>query len=296
MPAATAAGWRAFSRQPAGAITSIGRWAPAQGGASGSVRTRTAKKAADFVTESGQLRLPSTCGSVPAKSRRRVSPAIVASSRRRRSRSAPSAVGLEHVLGAVAAVGQRGEGGAGAALGVGEDLAHPGAQRLRPRALGAARPRRQGADPVRRLLGAEVGEALARVAHLRRQPLQRLRGGAGRRDHHALLVEAAGEGGHRRPASGRRRRHGGRGRRRSRQLAIDEDGGDEGDVGQVGAAAVGVVEDPVAPGCCSSPSTAATASGIEPRWTGMCSACITSSPAASKSAVEQSWRSLMLAE
>src|SRR3954470_13542142 len=50
------------------------------------------------------------------------------------------------------------------------------------------------------------------------------------------------------------------------------------------------------PSAWSSPSTAATDAGIAPRWTGMCSACMTISPWASKSAVEQSWRSLMLAE
>ncbi len=55
---------------PRGALTSIGRWAPAEGGASGSVSTRTAKNAADLVTESGQLRLPSTWASLPAKSSR----------------------------------------------------------------------------------------------------------------------------------------------------------------------------------------------------------------------------------
>src|SRR5947208_7215695 len=43
-------------------------------------------------------------------------------------------------------------------------------------------------------------------------------------------------------------------------------------------------------------STAATASGIAPRWTGMCSACMTISPRGSNSAVEQSRRSLMFAE
>ena len=42
--------------------------------------------------------------------------------------------------------------------------------------------------------------------------------------------------------------------------------------------------------------TAATASGIAPRWTGMCSACATMRPRSSKSAVEQSRRSLMFAE
>ena len=42
--------------------------------------------------------------------------------------------------------------------------------------------------------------------------------------------------------------------------------------------------------------TAATASGIAPRWTGMCSACAIIRPRSSNSAVEQSRRSLMLAE
>ena len=42
--------------------------------------------------------------------------------------------------------------------------------------------------------------------------------------------------------------------------------------------------------------TAATASGIAPRWTGMCSAWTIMRPARSKSAVEQSRRSLMFEE
>src|ERR1700756_2535749 len=42
--------------------------------------------------------------------------------------------------------------------------------------------------------------------------------------------------------------------------------------------------------------TAATASGIAPRWTGMCSAWAIIRPPSSNSAVEQSRRSLMLAE
>src|SRR5919108_1923075 len=42
--------------------------------------------------------------------------------------------------------------------------------------------------------------------------------------------------------------------------------------------------------------TAATASGIAPRWTGMCSACAIIRPRSSKRAVEQSRRSLMFAE
>src|SRR5205085_1039811 len=50
------------------------------------------------------------------------------------------------------------------------------------------------------------------------------------------------------------------------------------------------------PGEWSRSRTAATAAGIAPRCTGMCSACITISPRALNSAVEASRRSLMLAE
>ena len=50
------------------------------------------------------------------------------------------------------------------------------------------------------------------------------------------------------------------------------------------------------PGRGSSSRTAATASGIAPRWTGMCSACAIMRPSTSNSPVEQSRRSLMLAE
>ena len=50
------------------------------------------------------------------------------------------------------------------------------------------------------------------------------------------------------------------------------------------------------PGSVASEATASTAAGMDPRCTGMCSACITSSAFASKRAVEQSRRSLMLGE
>ena len=43
LPAATAAGARALRSEPSGATTVTGRYAPSQGGTSGSVRTRTAK-------------------------------------------------------------------------------------------------------------------------------------------------------------------------------------------------------------------------------------------------------------
>ena len=50
------------------------------------------------------------------------------------------------------------------------------------------------------------------------------------------------------------------------------------------------------PGPGSRSITAATASGIAPRCTGMCSAWATIRPSASNSAAEQSRRSLMLEE
>ena len=58
------------------------------------------------------------------------------------------------------------------------------------------------------------------------------------------------------------------------RLAVREHRRDDRDVRQVGPAAEGVVEDPGVAGAWSSSSTAATAAGIAPRWTGMCSACI----------------------
>ncbi len=77
-PATTAAGGRALSSEPSGAITVTGRYAPAVGGMSGSVSTRTANQQALRVTESGQLRLPSCCSAEPVKSSVSSSPATVA--------------------------------------------------------------------------------------------------------------------------------------------------------------------------------------------------------------------------
>jgi hypothetical protein len=88
-PAATAAGETALTRQPAGARTETGSIAPAEAGTSGSVRQRTTKRQAETVTASGQLRLPSCCGAVPAKSISSSSPATVTAAR---SSSSPSAV------------------------------------------------------------------------------------------------------------------------------------------------------------------------------------------------------------
>ena len=47
LPATTAAGRRALSRLPSGAVTVTGRIAPAAGGMSGSVSTRTANQQAE---------------------------------------------------------------------------------------------------------------------------------------------------------------------------------------------------------------------------------------------------------
>ena len=66
-----------MTSEPCGAPTVTGAKAPAEAGTSGAVKQRTTKYAADRVTESGQLRLPSCCGSVPAKSISTSSPATV---------------------------------------------------------------------------------------------------------------------------------------------------------------------------------------------------------------------------
>jgi hypothetical protein len=43
-------------------------------------------------------------------------------------------------------------------------------------------------------------------------------------------------------------------------------------------------------------TAASTEAGMDPRWTGMCSACATSSASGPKTAAEQSSRSLMFGE
>ena len=109
LPAATAAGGaRVEQRSPAARATSTGRCAPADGGASGSVSTRTAKNAADLVTASGQLRLPSTCVGAAGE----VEPQRVAGDRRRHPQLDVGVAvrpALEHVGGLVVAVGELGD-------------------------------------------------------------------------------------------------------------------------------------------------------------------------------------------
>ena len=184
----------------------------------------------------------------------------------------------------------------GAALGVGEDLLHPGAQQLEPVALGElGQP--QLADPVGGRLGAQVGEALARRAHLRGEPLQLALADPGRRDHDPLFLERSSS----EPASRL-----GSGPPMSawwaRQAAKpsssprDEDRRDQRHVGQVGAAPVGVVEDPGDARALLLVQHRGDRVGHRAEVDGDVLGLHHELAAASKSAVEQSWRSLMLAE
>ena len=197
-----------------------------------------------MVTESGQLRLPSTWGPCRVKSSVR----LVALDRRRDPQAdvallAPRVV-LEHVLGLVGAVGKLGERGPGAALRVVEDLRHPGAQQVDAVALGELE-QAPLADQVGGSLGAQVGKPLARVAHLARP-------GAPARSSSARV------GGITTPSSSSRVEPAGipagvgpptsawwaRLAAKPSSSPAGEDRRDQGDVGQVGAAPVGVVEDP----------------------------------------------------
>ena len=99
-------------------------------------------------------------------------------------------------------------------------------------------------------LGAEIGAALVRVSHPAREVSQQLavesalRHQPGRRDHHALLLERARVGGHAARELAADVGVVGAAGGEAGQLAAAEDGGDESDVGKMGAAAIGVVEDP----------------------------------------------------
>ena len=208
----------------------------------------------------------------------------------------PRELVLEHVLGPVGAVGERGERGAGAALGVGEDGRHARAQAVAAVALGQlGEP--PLAEPVRGRLGAQVGEPLVRRAHPRGEPLEQRRarravGGITTPSSSSVRETAGMPPGVGPPTSAWWARLAAK--------PISSPATKTGEIRVMSGRWVpprnGSLRIQASPGSCSSPSTAATAAGIEPRWTGMCSACITSSPAASNSAVEQSWRSLMLAE
>ena len=145
-----------------------------------------------MVTERGQLRLPSTWSALPSKS----SAQGIAADRGAQAQADVAVASLEHVLGRALAVGEIRERGAGAPLGVVEDLV---GRRSRSRSRAVSRRQLpQPADPgqVRGALGAQVGEPLARVAHLAGEVGQDRVIGAGRagsrRPPRRAVTESAG--------------------------------------------------------------------------------------------------------
>ena len=99
------------------------------------------------------------------------------------------------------------------------------------------------------------------------------------------------------PGPSRRRRRGARARRPSRAARRSTSIGETSVMsGRCEPPRNGSLSTHTSPGATSCARTAATEAGSAPRWTGMCSAWITSRPAASNSAVEQSRRSLMLGD
>ena len=216
MPAATAApraGVQHAARRRAHLDRAVG--AGAIGGMSGSVSTRTANRQAERVTASGQLRLPSCWGALPAKSSSSRSPSTAA-----RRRSTQIAVGrLEHVLGAGA---RRRAAPPGTRACAARSSRAPRRCASRSRSGRGARRARRGA--ARRCGWPRAGRAGRRGA--RRgwricvdELLDRVLVERARRDHDALLRERAAVGRHRPGHARRRRRRGARGWRRSRSAA-----------------------------------------------------------------------------
>ncbi len=240
MPAATAAPALALSRLPWGARIVTGANAPVQAGMSGSVSTRSANMQAERVTAIGQLRLPSCCGALPEKSSVRRSPLTLACSRSTRSPSRASSTSCAVSV----ASGSACDAGAHAALGVVEHSRVSFAQPLHadpPRELEQPR----GAGVVGRELRAQVGAPLLRLAHRGDQALDRGLVQRLRRDHDALLGEAAAARGHRAGSGAADVGVVGTGDCEAEQRLIgSEHRGDERDVGQVGSAREWVVENP----------------------------------------------------
>src|SRR6266511_3861325 len=77
LPAPTAAGGNAATKDPGGATTVTGRIAPPLAGMVGSTAERSEYDTADTVTASTAFTLPRACGSVPVKSKDTESPEIV---------------------------------------------------------------------------------------------------------------------------------------------------------------------------------------------------------------------------
>ena len=218
---------------------------------------------------------------------------------RDRQQRPPISAIVEHVLEAVGAVGHGGDAGAHLALGVVQQRL-AGREHRRGAVLRAQRLEALHAEPVRRHLRAQIGQALARHLAVEQDQVQhvllQLAGAVepDRRDAQAFLVDvgvaAIGEIGVVRDIG-----------RPGDERAVDEDRLGEHDVGQMRAAAgIGVVadEDVARPDvlggwrcriCGTMPMSCRDASGCARPGTA-------SSPRASNSAVEQSRRSLMLVE
>ena len=182
---------------------------------SGSVSTRTANRQAERVTASGQLRLPSCW----ARAAGEVEDQPLAGDGRAQAQHggrprAPRARPRRRTL----AVGQRGQAGARAPLGVVEHGVGGRAQPLGPEALGE-RGQAQRADAVGGQLRAQVGAALLPAgASARRAPRSRRRRARAARSRRPPRPAC----GCRRASSrarARRRRRGARGWRRSRAAA-----------------------------------------------------------------------------
>ena len=225
------------------------------------------------------------------KSSVRASPATVAVS----AQLDVTGAALEHVARVALAVGHRCDRRTGAALGVVGHRRGRGRELRRADPFGAAR---SGADAGRvgGELGPQVGAALGRVSHLGDELVDRIgveHRGAITTPSSSSVCESAGiEPGTRPPTSAWWARLA------AKPISVSPANAGVMTVmsGRWVPPANGSLRTHARSGAWSSPTTAATAAGIAPRWTGMCSACMTISPAGSNSAVEQSRRSLMLAE
>ena len=195
------------------------------------------------MTESGQLRLPSCWGVGAGEVERQP----VAGDRRPQHDPQVAVARLEHVLGACARRRRASRGGACAALGVVEHLIECAARRLGPtrRASSPVAGRRPVGGELRAKIGAPLGAAAASGATSRAiaASSQAPWGSITTPSSSSVRLSAGIEPGVGPPTSAWWARVAAN----PISCAVGEHGRDHGDVGQVGAAAVRVVEDPRAP-------------------------------------------------
>jgi hypothetical protein len=144
---------------------------------------------------------------------------------------------LDNVLGLAATVRELCDRGPHHPLGVGEELVHRGGDAVATTALTELLEPSLG-EPVRGELGAKVAAPLLGLPRRQDEALEHLVGEELRRQDHAFLVEGAREGGEARRLDPADVRVVG-----TRDREPEDGAGDEGHVGQVGAARVRVVED-----------------------------------------------------